>query len=1021
MRNVEAHLLEEKMDEAVTHYINSHQASESVHVDASTLALNVQEDAGGRVLTLMHPQNFSQMSRQVSLGETVGEGAWVEEFLDQEGGLAALVARLTRGPHHHSHAQHHKISSVRGDVDGSVILDTPMRMFNGQQLEQQSESIVVQVPPLPSLPPLQDMKRCPDTDWFSKDKTSLKDDSQMLREQDSQVLDIGAGASPAQHKQNRKSLPHKKRISRKLRRTAGNTTPQQDIVVINCNEEVPQEEILPDSFVTGVPHPDHLPEDAHHIAQEMRALFICQLCGEFYGDEQLKFYQHLKQHYEPHATIIIENPVPVPDLGIDKMTNTCIVDNVANLPDSIVELSLESTVPKTMYQPIDKHILYTSSDKTLNYTSNKVQYSVASMDKEVLDSDKVDLYEPLERLETAYFCTECNKSFRKQRQCDAHIKEAHSDPKLDDMGEFSEPEDLMEGIHVAVDESGEPYEQTLLLTVDNGHVRQEHVRNWYLRNGASPGAVSPLCACGGAGYCPACTHPSPPPLHPPLHPQNISQTHPNTQPTQTSQPTQTTHVSQTSQTQPIIHATSPTTSLVSSHSTSHVSHPQATQATNSQRTIEAKEEVLQRIFDANEEPSEGTFQDSEILGIQPELHIKEESPSKGKDKKKPKSFECPHCRRVFQHRNSLLYHILMHSEKQQVCRECGKSFYTASALKIHVRVHSDDRPCKCEECGREFRQWSDLKYHKASLHSNKKNFKCEFCDKEFARRYSLNVHRRIHTGERNYKCDFCNKTFRASSYRLSHMRTHTGSKPYKCPQCEKCFRVAYDLRRHMLIHDKVRVRLDDHKGKTKDVDKKPAVAIKLEHNPKAEPKSPESDEKKNEKLPILKSLLDKKLPKSKKNPKKSPNVTVQNKEGHFKVNFQDVCTRPEQYILSDFRQKETEEIIRLQERSEERDVTNLRSLKTQQMCDIVDSNKIVFNRENTDGKLQIFTQIEKNKDYNGPIVANSMSLNDIRGLEREVGRDVRELQGDGIETVLYETSIGRGLGIRQSVSYTLDY
>lgn len=30
----------------------------------------------------------------------VGEGAWVEELLDQEGRLAALVAHLSRASHH---------------------------------------------------------------------------------------------------------------------------------------------------------------------------------------------------------------------------------------------------------------------------------------------------------------------------------------------------------------------------------------------------------------------------------------------------------------------------------------------------------------------------------------------------------------------------------------------------------------------------------------------------------------------------------------------------------------------------------------------------------------------------------------------------------------------------------------------------------------------------------------------------------------------------------------------------------
>ena len=52
--------------------------------------------------------------------------------------------------------------------------------------------------------------------------------------------------------------------------------------------------------------------------------------------------------------------------------------------------------------------------------------------------------------------------------------------QLEDMGEFSEPEDLMEGIHVAVEEPPEHYEHSLLphLTVENGHAHQDNVRHW---------------------------------------------------------------------------------------------------------------------------------------------------------------------------------------------------------------------------------------------------------------------------------------------------------------------------------------------------------------------------------------------------------------------------------------------------------------------------------------------------------------------------------------------------------------
>ncbi|CAH2092363.1 unnamed protein product [Euphydryas editha] len=1069
MRNVESHILEDKMDEAVTYYINSHQQPESVHIDANSLALNVQDDGGGRVLTVMHPQNFpSQMCRQVSVGEQVGEGPWVEELLDPEGRLAALVAHLTqhsRASHHQTHSAQHKVPSVRSDVDPSVTLDTPMRLFNGPHLDPQSDTIVVEVPALPTLPPLQDMKRCPDTDWFNKNKNNLKDDSGIL-EQDP-VLDIGT--SPA-NKQSKKSLPHKKRISRKLKRSNESSTPQQDIVVINCSE--PPQGILPDSF-----------------AHEMRAMFICQLCGEFYGEEQLKFYQHLKQHYEPNATIIIENPVP--DLGIDKMTNTCIVDNVPTLPDSIVELSLEGSVPKTMYQSIDKHILYTASDKTLNYTSNKLQYSVASMDKEVPDVEKNDLYDSLDKLE--YFCTKCNKSFKKQKQCEAHIKEAHSNAKLEDMGEFSEPEDLMEGIHVAVEEGAEPYEQALLphLTVENGHVHQEHVRHWYMRNGTGGGAASPLCACGGAGYCAACAPVAP---HDSPHVSHASHVSPHV--SHASHVSQASHVSHASQ---VSHA--PALTSVAIQATGQVTLAPSPSVV--QRPPD-KDEALQRMFETENRPESFPDRTSEIQraatdraaehtpdGHAPTAghvsaehvsaghvsaehvsaghvsaehvsaghvsaehvsaghvsaehvsaghvsaehvsagHVSAEHVSAGhastehvsaghastehvsgghaapaagaRDKKRSgKTFECAQCGRVFQHRNSLSYHTLMHGEKQQTCRECGKSFYTVHALKIHKRVHSDDRPCKCDECGREFRQWSDLKYHKASLHSDKKHFKCDFCGKEFARRYSLSVHRRIHTGEKNYKCEYCNKSFRASSYRLIHMRTHTGNKPYKCTQCEKCFRVSYDLQRHMHIHEKVRVKAEEQK-KAKETNEKNSTNTKTSEE-KLEPKSPKSDQKKSEtRLPILKSLLDKKPARqSKKSLKKPPNVTVQNRtDEQFDEEIFDTRQDPYKFKEVYTIPKEYSDIVQRLERSDEKELATLRSIKTPQICETEERS---YSRENTDGKMQVFTQIEKAKEYNGPIVTNVVSLSDIRNLEREPLREPRaEIQGEGLENGFLE-------------------
>ncbi|XP_035703919.1 zinc finger protein 320 isoform X2 [Folsomia candida] len=171
--------------------------------------------------------------------------------------------------------------------------------------------------------------------------------------------------------------------------------------------------------------------------------------------------------------------------------------------------------------------------------------------------------------------------------------------------------------------------------------------------------------------------------------------------------------------------------------------------------------------------------------------------------RKQEVLKCAVCDRIFNHRNSMVYHMRSHTgERPHQCEQCGKSFFATSALKVHMRLHSGEKPYKCEHCGRSFRQWGDLKYHVISIHSDIRQYQCEFCGKDFARKYSLIVHRRIHTGERNYQCDFCDKTFRAASYLQNHRRIHTGEKPHSCNICGKPFRVRSDMKRHMSSHNR---------------------------------------------------------------------------------------------------------------------------------------------------------------------------------------------------------------------------
>lgn len=99
------------------------------------------------------------------------------------------------------------------------------------------------------------------------------------------------------------------------------------------------------------------------------------------------------------------------------------------------------------------------------------------------------------------------------------------------------------------------------------------------------------------------------------------------------------------------------------------------------------------------------------------------------------------------------------TKRRYICNFCDKEFLGGNDLRKHIRIHTDERPFECQHCGQRFRQGGCLKNHIASQHGTSETFTCYYCNKSFPIKERLRLHMRLHSGEKPYHCKICFKRF----------------------------------------------------------------------------------------------------------------------------------------------------------------------------------------------------------------------------------------------------------------------
>ncbi|XP_077495077.1 uncharacterized protein LOC144106226 [Amblyomma americanum] len=133
------------------------------------------------------------------------------------------------------------------------------------------------------------------------------------------------------------------------------------------------------------------------------------------------------------------------------------------------------------------------------------------------------------------------------------------------------------------------------------------------------------------------------------------------------------------------------------------------------------------------------------------------------------------------------------------CEKCGDLFTKQYNMEMHTRWkhwNSMEGIHNCTHCSYTSTRKVDIIRHERT-HVDRRESVCHLCQKRFSRPDNLKLHMMIHSGDKPYECGQCSKRFRQRVHARRHEQViHSRRYPLTCPRCGAGAEDVTKLRRH---------------------------------------------------------------------------------------------------------------------------------------------------------------------------------------------------------------------------------